>query len=289
MKKVLLFGLIIVLLACAQVVYAAPFNGHADYEIDSKGYYYAISAGQFPNGQTVNGTNGAMYYILDDPNWGSYPIQQWNRDGWFPQTAGLALTMKYQGNIVFDNNGIETHNTGGFYYDVPGGDADPGLYIAYCMSNNFDWIYSGYFKLNEATTVDTLIGYFAYGSYGFTNPDDPFIQYRMNIWSKTDSGGYPIPAVASFTGDVFSSDNASGTFSNSFTGEYRYSTDFYPDPYTKDIYRLVLQLDSPITLEAGEYYFGHDATVPLPGTLLLLGSGLTGLVVWRRRKAAIRR
>ncbi|KKL15435.1 hypothetical protein LCGC14_2505610 [marine sediment metagenome] len=48
---------------------AAIFNGAADNQIDSLGYYYVITGGKFVNGQTVTGkkdTGGSMAFVLDD-------------------------------------------------------------------------------------------------------------------------------------------------------------------------------------------------------------------------------
>ncbi len=48
------------------------FNGQSDNQIDSDGYYYAITGGLFPTGTTPNGDNatgGTFRYILDAPEW----------------------------------------------------------------------------------------------------------------------------------------------------------------------------------------------------------------------------
>ena len=69
--------------------WAADFDGQGDNQLDSLGYYYAMTGGKFPNGQTVNGDNasgGTFRYLLDDPAWG-YPIQVWNKDDWFQENA----------------------------------------------------------------------------------------------------------------------------------------------------------------------------------------------------------
>ncbi|MDH7598755.1 MAG: hypothetical protein QHH07_03825 [Sedimentisphaerales bacterium] len=117
----LLVGLLAVELAVA-----APFDQKADYQIDSMGYYYVITGGKFPNGQTVNGiktSGGSMAFILDAPDWQdwgyNYALDVWHKDGWFAQTAGLALTMKYQGTTVFDN----FNNDAGDFYTTPAGQA----------------------------------------------------------------------------------------------------------------------------------------------------------------------
>lgn len=274
---------------CFSLVYAAPFDGQADNERDDLGYYYAITGGKFPNGQTVTGkkdTGGSMAYITDDPDWGSYTLDVWHKDGWFSETAGLALTMKNQGTAVFDNFNNDT----GDFYTTPAGQASgdtPGLYRGYSMSNNYDWIYAGYFKVNEETTIDQITGYFDETS-GF-DADNPLIDYRMNIWSNldVDKGTYiqKTPAVASFEGDVFSSDYVTGTFSWGDTGVDRVFGDDYGN-ITDDIMYLTYTLDSPLTLSAGEYWFSHDATVvPIPGAVLLGMLGLSAAGIKLRRFA----
>jgi hypothetical protein len=272
--------LVAVSLVFSSTAFSDQFNGHAEFGTDIYGYYYIISAGQFPDGQTRTGesaSGGVMRYITDAPDWG-YTIDQWHKDGWFAENSGFALTMKNAGAIVYDNNGIETHTTAGFYHYATNSNL-AGLYCGYSMSNNWDWIYAGYFKITAPTTVDTLIGYWNNGPMQGVppiDPNNPDLRFRMNIWSE-DTGTL-LPAVASFTGNIFSSDYASGVFSTSDTGEDR----TLPSGATRDIYRLTYTLDSPITLQPGDYYFSHDVVIPIPGTLVLLGSGLLGLVGLRR-------
>jgi len=276
---------------------AAVFNGHGEYQTDSLGYYYAITGGKFVNGQTVTGkknSGGSMAFVLDDPIWQSwgynYAIDQWHKDGWFEQTAGLALTMKNGTTTVYDN----FNNDAGNFYTTPDGQASastPGLYRGYAMSNNFDWIYAGYFKLNEETTITEITGYFD-ATAGF-DADSPFVSYRMNIWSNTDvdKGTYieKRPTnTGSFDGDVFSTDAAAGSFSWGDTGVDRiYGADY---GYAHDdILYLTFKLDTPITLQAGEYWFSHDANViPEPATLVIwsLLGGLGVAVALRRRGRA---
>jgi hypothetical protein len=283
-------------------VKAGSFNGAADNEIDSLGYYYAMTGGKFPTGTVPNGDNGSggtFRYILDDPGWGSYPLGQWNKDDWFSTNASLALTLKNSGAIVYDNNGLEDGSYGSYYNGtgVASSASVPGLYRGYSMSNNFDWIYAGYFKLTQATTIDQIIGYYDENS-GFDS-DSPSIRYDMNIWSayQDNPTGNPnsyMPTVASFTGDVFSAKSAAGAFSWAYTGVDRIFGDDAANKHD-EIWKLTYTLNTPITLPAGEYFFSHDAeiaVVPLPAAAWM-GIALFGSVTsagWlrsRRQRALI--
>ena len=284
--------LIYIVILCVWIspLWADPFDQQADNQREDLGYYYAITGGKFPNGQTVNGlktTGGSMAFIFDAPDWQdwgyNYALDVWHKDGWFAETAGIALTMKSLGTTIFDNF---NNDTGDFYICPPGGQESgdtPGLYRGYCMSNNYDWIYAGYLKLNEETTIDQITGYFDETS-GF-DANNPIITYRMNLWSNldVDKGTYiqKTPAVASFTGDVMSSDYISGTFSWGDSGFDRVFGDDYGN-ITDDILYLTYTLDTPIVLPPGEYWFGHDAYIPEPATICLLGLG--GLSLLRRKR-----
>lgn len=292
-SKTYFFSILLAILFCSLTI-ADTFDQQADNQRDDLGYYYAIAGGKFPNGQTVTGekdTGGSMAFILDAPDWQewgyNYALDVWHKDGWFPETAGIALTMEYQGSTIFDNFNNDT----GDFYTVPDGQASedtPGLYRGYSMSNNYDWIYAGYFKLNEETTIDQITGYFDENA-GF-DADNPLIGYRMNIWSNVDvdKGTYiqktPV-ADTDFTGDVFSSDTWAGTFSWGDTGVDRIFGDDYGNIHD-DILYLTYTLDTPLVLQAGEYWFSHDAViVPVPAAVILgiLGLGAVGI---KLRKSA---
>lgn len=256
---------------------ADAFDGQPDNERDDLGYYYIITGGKFPNGQTINGDNasgGTFRFLTDDPGWGGYTLDQWNKDDWFTDNASFALTMKNDGAVIYDN----FNNDAGDYYDGTGTALSKdvhGLYRGYSMSNNYDWIYAGYFKLTEQTTIDQITGYFD-ETEGF-DADNPLFNYRMNIWSNLE--GDLLPAVNSFTGDVFSSDSSSGTFTWGYTGVDRVYGDDRGNAHDEIMY-LTYTLDTPITLQAGEYWFSHDAViVPLPAAFLLgiLGLGTVGI------------
>jgi len=263
--KMHVFVMVCVATLCSLTM-ADGMDGQVDNARDDLGLYYQITGGIFTNGQTYNGdhaSGGVFRYIHDDPDDAhTNAFQQWARDDWFTENAGLALTMKNNDAVVYYNNDIEDGAPSGFYNDLETSIA--GLYMSYAMSNNYDWIYSGHFKLEQDTTVDTLIGYFdGTGYYGHFDPDNPLIGYRMNIWDCVMDGVYPMPSTNSFTGDVFSSDSTAGTFSWSDTGVVReYSG--WPAGKTDPIYRLVYTLDAPLTLEAGEYFFSHDAIITFP-------------------------
>ena len=276
-------------LAVAATAGATNFNGAADNQTDASGYYYIITGGLFPTGATPNGSSasgGTFRYLTDDPAWGS-PIDAWQKDGWFADNAGLALTMvnRETHSIVYDNNGIDA-GTYGDYYTAGGSHGDHGLRSGYSMSNNRDWIYAGYFKLEQETTFTGIAGYFdGNGSTG-DPPFDPFsssVRYRMNIWSNVAGDLLPVN-TGNFTGDVFSTDSSAGVFVVNDTDQFR----VMPDNSTDPIYRVGFNLYQSVTLPAGEYWFSHDAiVVPEPLTMAGLMLGIGGLVTYvrKRRKA----
>jgi hypothetical protein len=294
-----------VLCATSAVSASSSYDGQADNNRSDLGLYYMITGGKFVNGQTYNGNNGSggvFRFTHDDESIWGYPeaFQGWRRDDWFPENAGWAMTLKDNGSIVYDNNGIETGSTGGFYSDVNNSNTNPlaGLYMGYSMANNKDWIYSGYFKLAESTQIDTIIGYFDGTGYnGDFDPDSPSIAYAMNIFSAVegagDNSGYLMPKnTGGFYGDVLSSRGeagsayTAGTFTWSNTGVYREYSGW--GGRTDPIFRLTYSLEEPVTLSAGEYFFSHDAeVVPEPLTMLAVGSAVAGLggYIRRRRRA----
>jgi hypothetical protein len=164
-------------------------------------------------------------------------------------------------SIVYDNNGIE-NNTYGTFYNNANGQANsqkPGLSDLFSMSNYFPLIFAGHVRLAQSATITTMIGYFdALGLLALPfDPNNPYLQYRMNIWSNTTG---PLPkTTGNFVGDVFSSDTTAGSFSFADTGVRLVSSQATDAP--KPIYRLTYQLASPLTLPAGEYWFSHDASV----------------------------
>ena len=233
------------------------------------GFYYSVLGGKSVSGQTLNGVSGSTSALAfeqsDQVTWGSVGYNAWTDNtglgSQYSAVPGLALTLYNGSTIVYDNNGIETGGTGTFYNNTGGGadSAKPGLTDLYSMSNYFPLIFSGYFNLSSATTVTQLVGYFdAAGDISLIfNPANPYVKYRMNIWSNTSS--FLPTQTTTFAGNTFSSDTTAGTFSYSQTGVNMVSsnTTFLQKP----IYRLSYVLAAPLTLPAGAYWFSHDASI----------------------------
>ncbi len=245
------------------------------------GFYYEILANSSPVQLSLNGISGFSSALATRQNvldfWGPNGFNAWTKETGLPDLfepiRGVAISLQSNGSIVYANNGIE-RGDGSFYNNKGGGDdrLAPGLLTTYSMSNHFDFVAGGFFRLGQATTFDAIMGYF--DGNGDKNlpfdPASPFIKYRMNIFSNVPSSLNSPRETGSFRGDVWSSDTASGTWSWSYTGVDRIfntTPTLVSDPTRRDdpIFRLVYKLDKPVTLPAGDYWFNHDATVPVVG------------------------
>ena len=242
------------------------------------GFYYSLLGGKAVAGQTLNGiaggTSALAYQESDQLTWGTNGYNAWTTStgltsSVYSGASGLAVTLYNGSSIVYDNNGIE-NGTSGTFYNNTGGPADsqkPGLTDMYSMSNYFPLVFAGYFKLAQSTTVTKMVGYFDPGGSVTLpfDPSNPYIKYRMNIW--TNAGGTPTLTTGTnqFVGNTFSSDVTPGTFSYSDTKVQIISSASSNAP--KSIYRLTYTLANPMILPAGEYWISHDASVrSTPGT-----------------------
>ena len=233
------------------------------------GYYWTITAGKTQNGLGLDGASGSNSAFAirhdDQQQWGTTGLRQWTKNtglpGAFNEAKGIALTLKNGAQIVFDNNGLETGSTGA-YYDNRGGVADgqkPGLLSMFANSVRRPLITAGAFRVTQATTVTEMIGYFEGPSFlrAFPFfPDNFFNRFRMNVWSNT-TGNEP-RETGDFAGDIFSSDRTAGKFSYGSTGISR----VFQQGTSQEIYRLRYELNEPIVLQPGTYWFSHDVAVP---------------------------
>ncbi len=166
------------------------------------GFYHALLGGKAVPGETLNGVSGPTsalaYQQSDVTTWGNTGLNAWtNNTGLGSQYAavsGLAMTLLNGSTIVYDNNGIETNTYGTFYNNAngPPNTQKPGLSELFSMSNYFPLVFAGHLRLAQATTITTMIGYFdATGVQALPfDPSNPYVQYRMNIWSNTTG---PLP------------------------------------------------------------------------------------------------
>jgi uncharacterized protein (TIGR03437 family) len=234
------------------------------------GFYYSLLGGKPVSGQTLNavsGSNSSLAFQQSDAvTWGLNGFNAWTDNtglgSIYSSATGEALTLFNGSSIVYDNNGLE-NGTSGTFYDNTGGPANsqkPGLADLYSMSNYFPLIFAGSFQLSQPTTVTQLVGYFdALGNTTLPfDPSNAYVKYRMNIFS-TAPGNLPTENASPFVGDVFTSDTAAGTFAYTDTGVKMISSVPTDDP--KVIYRLSYTLNTPITLQPGQYWFSHDASV----------------------------
>ena len=171
-------------------------------EIDQYGYYYQVTGGLFPTGTTPNGDNasgGTFRFLSGDPFWG-LPTGTWQKDDWYPSNASIALTLKNGSTTVYDNNGLNNGSFPANYYTYNAATfptQGAGDVVAYSMSNNYNFIYTGYFKLDVATTVTQLSGYFLSSHNdptdvtGGFDPTNPALAYHMNIFSNVSGDLLP--------------------------------------------------------------------------------------------------
>ncbi len=230
------------------------------------GFYWALSAGKFPNGQTrtAAGPDAAVAFLHDDLEaWGPEGFRRWSSHselgGAYAAAAGLALTLRHAGAMVYDNNGIDDGGHQGFYGVPDGQPAEAGRAKWLSQSTNYRVVHATHFRLTSPAVIDEIVSYFdANGDSGLPfDPNNVYNGFRMNIWSDGPGG---VPAADTFTGDVFSSETADGRFEVSPAAAVR----VFPDGAADAIGRLAFRLAAPVTLPAGDYWFASDVAVPEP-------------------------
>lgn len=271
-------------LAVAGTAFGQAFNGTSENYLPT--FFYAATADQFVNGATLDGDTGALYYTHDDaPFWNGFSgapggPNVWTKEvGFGSGVSGLAFDLSIGGTTVFSNNSIAEGDPNGNYLN--GGANARG---AYSMENNFDFVYAGYFALEQDTRFDSLSMFYYTGDPFNTGIgwDPSFLTgWTWSIWSVDQNGG-PVN-TGGFTGDVLSSDllNAQimlGDFSvsqSATNGINALNFDFIPGASAQ--------------LGAGEYYLTFSPRVAAPpvvpeaSTYGILGAVFLGLLVVIRR------
>ncbi|MCK9375153.1 MAG: PEP-CTERM sorting domain-containing protein [Syntrophobacterales bacterium] len=181
----------------------------------------------------------------------------------------------YTNSTGYSGGNVQSYNTGSVFNltGVSSGDAGIVLY------------FNGSLKLGNLLSVSTISagGPLAVNLWLDTGGDGHF-------WSYDSSGMLTGLAGDSYGGYVGSSINDSTVF----YGLGGISIEGKSLAQLKNGDVSGIGAETPVALWIGLNTPGQadisSVTVqatPLPGTLLLLGSGLTGLVLWRRRKAAV--
>ncbi len=238
------------------------YNGVEDNGTNAFGWYYIITGGKTPLGYggTRNGDNasgGTFRFVTDSPAYLYYPVDVWQKDDWFTYNFSFGLSLLNGSTLVFDDTGIPDNTipySGKYYWNTSlgGPPSDAGCYRGFAMSNDWDWIYAGYFPVVGPTTFDTIVGYFDGDGIERFQPLSRNVRYRFNIW--TEDGSLLPTATGKFTGDVLSSDTVDSTVTVEPTGINRIPPSGVPDP----IWKVTFKLKNPVTLPAGNYYFSHD-------------------------------
>ena len=241
--------------------------------VEPNGFYWAIPASLFPNGQTANGrtgSNNSLAFIHQVPElFGDRGFNSWTKDTGFTEAqwatwSGVAVTLRNGNNIVYDNNGLETAAaTGGvatFYDNRATALADgeyPGTNVFFSNSQNSNAAWAGHMRLTQSTTVTQIIAYFDGNGQSQLpfDPNNPYVRYRMNIYSNTPAN---LPGANSFAGNIFSTDNVQGSYAISPTAvSRRFKSSATLDP----IWRVSFTLAQPLTISAGDYWFSSDGAI----------------------------